>query len=187
MPKEMSATKAVDYINTNQTLIRATENGTDEMRTQLEIIRAPFQAVEDLVYEGGSMSADTSGVAAAMTRFMELCGSAGYTMPTSEPVSEPEPTAASGLSSEVQAAFSASYGWPDDPFWSTITGFTDGDAPRVTVVTNMSDKAENEAEAKSICMAVMSVYEQVESDFTGVYVTAGAGGPFIATCDVPSF
>ena len=88
------------------------------------------------------------------------------------------------LAAQVQAAFTASYGWPTDPFWAPITGFTGRDAPRVTVVTSLSDKAENAEQAMGICRAVTSISSSVTARFTGVYVTAGEGGAFLATCDV---
>lgn len=87
-----------------------------------------------------------------------------------------------GLAERVQAAFSDTYGWPDEPALSAVLSFSDRDAPRVTVVTDLYDKAENEAEAMRICMTVASLGITVP-DFTGVYVTAGEGGPFLAECD----
>lgn len=80
---------------------------------------------------------------------------------------------APSLAAEVEAAFRDSYGWPDEPGWAPIIAFTDRDAPRVTVITDLYPKAENEAEALGICNAVASVSLSVRVDYTGVYVTAG--------------
>lgn len=87
------------------------------------------------------------------------------------------------LAREVQAAFSNSYGWPNNSSWSHIQSFSGRDAPRVTVVTNLLDNDYGRDEAMGICRAVASVSSSVESRFTGVYVTAGEGGRFLATCD----
>ena len=100
---------------------------------------------------------------------------------TATPAAEPEP-AESQLAEQVEAAFSGTYGWPEDPFWSAIEGFDDRDAPRVTVVTSLFPKAENDEEAMGLCRAVSTV--TVDEEFTGVYVTAGEGGPQLARCDV---
>ena len=115
--------------------------------------------------------------------------------PETEPEAEPDMTpelpgdepATGGLAAEVEAAFRDSYDWPNDPYYAAITGFSDRDAPRVTVATDLYPKAENESEAKAICMAVMSINEQVIAPFQGVYVTAGEDGPFLAECDNPNY
>lgn len=92
------------------------------------------------------------------------------------------PVTAGQLGATTQAAFTDSYGWPDEPFWASIIEFTDRDAPRVTVVTSLANKDENKDEALGICRAVASVLPE---DATGVYVTAGSGGPFLAECNRP--
>ncbi len=91
-----------------------------------------------------------------------------------------------GLAEQVEAAFAESYDWPDDPAWSNLVGFTDRDAPRVTVVTDLANKTENEETAMGYCRAVTSVSSSVDARFTGVYVTAGEGGAFLAECDTAS-
>ncbi|WP_293785155.1 hypothetical protein [uncultured Aeromicrobium sp.] len=138
-----------------------------------------------------------TGIAAMAALALVGCGSgsddgAGSTPTpseevTAEPTTEPEPTEeAPGLAEQVEAAFSASYGWPAEPSWSHITSFDDRDAPRVTVVTELADKPENAEDAMGTCRAVASVSASVDERFTGVYVTAGEGGAFIAECDTAS-
>lgn len=124
---------------------------------------------------------------AAAVLVLSACSSS--TEPTPEPESEATATAApeatpveSQLAEQVEAAFSESYGWPEDPFWSAIEGFDDRDAPRVTVVTSLFPKAENDEQAMGLCRAVSTV--TVDEEFTGVYVVAGEDGPQLARCDV---
>lgn len=80
--------------------------------------------------------------------------------------------------SEVRAAVTESYGRLDN-----VQSYSDRDAPRITVVTNLAQSAAGELRAMEICRTVASVGLTVP-DFTGVVVTAGEGGAFLATCDV---
>ncbi|WP_262851579.1 hypothetical protein [Mumia quercus] len=104
------------------------------------------------------------------------------TTPTTPPTPE-EPD----LAQQVQKAFSDSYGWPKDPTWEHITKFTNDNGSRVTVVTDLADKAENQAEAQGYCNAVVSVSSSVSARMIGAVVTAGEGGPFLAECDVSAY
>lgn len=96
--------------------------------------------------------------------------------------STPAPAPEQVGAASVEAAFASSYGWPEDSHWSAIESFSDRDYPRITVVTTLYDKVENAEEATGICNAVASVLAE---DWTGVYVTAGEGGPFLAECARP--
>lgn len=84
------------------------------------------------------------------------------------------------LAAEVQRAVRDSYG-ADNPTLASVIRYSGRDAPRVTVVTSLSGSASNESLAQDICMTVASVGISVP-DFTGVYVTAGDGGRFLAEC-----
>ncbi|WP_251151322.1 PASTA domain-containing protein [Cellulosimicrobium sp. Marseille-Q4280] len=95
---------------------------------------------------------------------------------------EAEPDAELAGAAQVEAAFSASYGWPDDPHWAAIESFSDRDYPRITVATSLVDEIADAEQAMGICNAVTSVLSE---DWTGTYVTAGEGGPFLAECDRP--
>lgn len=135
-----------------------------------------------------SAGSEVEEMSAVTVRFERIAG-----LPEPEPSAEPmpdlteEPSIPRGLAAEAEAAFKSSYGWPDEPHYSAITGFSDRDAPRLTVITSMANKFENEEEALALCRAVTSISHSVESEFTGVYVTAGEGGPFLAECDNPDY
>lgn len=106
--------------------------------------------------------------------------------PTPAPVSVPStspvaPTAS--LATQVETAFYATYGDLKD--WSFIISFDDRDAPRVTIATTMAYKDENRPEAMELCRAATSISDQITEPFSGVYVTAGEGGGFLAECNVP--
>ncbi len=78
----------------------------------------------------------------------------------------------------------ADWAWPTGPGTENITGFSERDLPRVTVITNLADKEENQADAKAICNLAKLTIKSHDIKATGVYVTAGEGGAFLATCDV---
>lgn len=101
-----------------------------------------------------------------------------------QPEQTPLPTqsAAATGAAAVQEAFAATYGWPDDPAWSAVESFSDRDYPRITVATSLVDEVADAEQAMGICNAVTSVLGE---DWTGTYVTAGEGGPFLAECDRP--
>ncbi len=102
---------------------------------------------------------------------------------TPSPIATPQPeTTTAGLADQVENLFYEAYGEFDD--WSTILSFSDQDAPRVTVATDMAYKDENKEEAMNLCRSVTSISHSVTERFIGVYVTAGEGGPFLAECDV---
>lgn len=96
-------------------------------------------------------------------------------------VAEEEERARNGLAAQVERSFTDSYGPIGQGDWSMISGFDDRDAPRVTVITRLAYKTENEPIAEGFCRAVTSV--TVDADFEGAYVTAGEGGGFLAECD----
>ncbi|MFD1827704.1 MULTISPECIES: NAD(P)-binding domain-containing protein [Mumia] len=66
-------------------------------------------------------------------------------------------TAQPSLASQVEDAFSMSYGWPNQPKWQHIKKFSDDNAPRVTVVTDLADAPASQTEAQGYCEAVVSV------------------------------
>lgn len=103
------------------------------------------------------------------------------TAPLPVETTQPETTSV-GLANQVETLFYEAYGDLKD--WSMILSFSDRDAPRVTVATDMAYKDENKEEAMNLCRSVTSISHSVTERFTGVYVTAGEGGPFLAECDV---
>ncbi|MBM9464660.1 hypothetical protein JL108_14480 [Aeromicrobium sp. YIM 150415] len=138
-------------------------------------------------------SLDIKQKVAVIVGLVAVLGVVGLVLPdTEDPADADTPSsggpadAGPGLAEQVEAAFAESYDWPDDPAWSNLVGFDDWDAPRVTVVTDLADKTENEETAMGYCRAVTSVSSSVDARFTGVYVTAGEGGAFLAECDAAS-
>lgn len=111
----------------------------------------------------------------------------GNPAPSTEPTEGTTAAPAASLEAEAEAAMRSSYGWPDEPHYASITGFSGTDAPRLTVVTSLANKSENEEAARGLCMTLISVRDQITSPFSGVYVTAGEGGPFLAECDNPDY
>lgn len=109
---------------------------------------------------------------------------------TAAAVPEPAPTveAPAGLpalavTAAMELGMHEDWGWPTESGTENITGFSERDLPRVTVATNLADKAENEQAAQGICNLAKLTIKTHNIDATGVYVTAGEGGAFLATCD----
>lgn len=90
-----------NLLSVNEALGEALDVAPEEMIATLELLRQPFQEVQEVLDSGGgNLSMDTSHVAADITTLMGLCADAGYQIEASadaEPGGIPSPDAAQAI------------------------------------------------------------------------------------------